>query len=89
MYRARHHTTTDTEPEDRGCRCGLADCTALRHNGDLDTEHRYFVVVERPERIRFELHAHSRGDAEERYLLDGETTGTKSAGSTAIEIGLA
>ncbi|MGW5223219.1 hypothetical protein ACWEQA_35675 [Nocardia sp. NPDC004085] len=46
-------------------------------------------VVERREFIRFELDATSCGDADERYLMGGDETGSKSPTMpTMLEIGL-
>lgn len=47
---------------------------------------RYQVTIERTELITFELAAVSLGDAEARFLADGEETASKTAATTVVEV---
>ncbi|WP_331758020.1 hypothetical protein OG225_41885 (plasmid) [Nocardia sp. NBC_01377] len=84
-------TATQDQPDVRGCSCGMADYGAPGHDGDPNAmpARQHYVVVERVETIRYDLLAHSTDDSEQRYLTDGDETGSKTISMTVIKTGLA
>lgn len=49
----------------------------------------YRVTVERTELIEFTLVATDPADAEARYLMDGDETGSKTVGTNVVSVELA